>query len=846
MSVRLRHILTISSLALGCALSVPPLLAQSTDSAAQSEEVAEKPAEGQIEVAAASPSDPVPENAEKALAALPAPANEIEEAALAALDKHCSRCHQDGKLENRIKPASGFGNVLNLRQLASDPSLVIPGNPDGSELVKQIASGNMPYDIKDGSNFLAPTPNEEEVAAIRNWIASLKLAGAQACGSRQFVSNETVMSTIADDLEKEPDQRVKGMRYISLTHLYNACSGDDPEAEMEVYRQGVIKLLNSLSTNSDPLTLQTVDAEGTIIKFHLDDLKWTEGDWDKIIKAYPYAVKPDKSKYDFVTSRVGTKVPYVRGDWFAFAASRPPLYHDLLKLPKTYGELQTALGVNVEENISKFLVKRAGFQRSLVSQNNRMIERHTASTGYFWTSYDFAGNKGNQSLFEHPLGPKGDNAFKHDGGETIYSLPNGFQAYYLYTAAGDRLDKGPTEIVRDQDRKDFAVTNGISCFGCHDQGMRLAKDDIRAHVVDNRNFPKETRDAVEALYPTHEEMDLILKQDTERFHSAMRRAGLDPSLKLGGVEPINALSNRYEKDVHLQLAAAEFGLKPEDFEAAASDRGGDPKLLLRRLQQAVVPRDNFEALFASLVQKITDDEVLAIEAPAAAETAEASQAADASQAQASSQEASSSEASSSQAASAEAGQAASSEAAATEAAAATEVAKPNQGDAKVEGAADLTLIADKTEYAVGDKPVFIVQSSADCNLTLINVDDKGVGTVLFPNKFQQDTFIKANQAFEFPAPDAPFQFRMKDPGVESVIALCNAKSRTVDLIAHNFDTKAFTNLGDYEKFATRAIAVEAAEQKVEAAKKDETEAAAESKIASRTGVTRAAIKVAVK
>ena len=44
-----------------------------------------------------------------------------------------------------------------------------------------------------------------------------------------------------------------------------------------------------------------------------------------------------------------------------------------------------------------------------------------------------------QSLFEHPLGPGGTDGFKHDGGEAIFSLPNGFQAYYLNTADGKPL-----------------------------------------------------------------------------------------------------------------------------------------------------------------------------------------------------------------------------------------------------------------------------------------------------------------------------------------------------------------------------------------------------------------------
>jgi hypothetical protein len=76
------------------------------------------------------------------------------------------------------------------------------------------------------------------------------------------------------------------------------------------------------------------------------------------------------------------------------------------------------------------------------------------------TGADAAAELEEQSLFVHSLGPDGDNAFKHDGGETIFSLPNGFEAYYLNTAKGVWLDKGPTETVLDDSQLDRAVTNG--------------------------------------------------------------------------------------------------------------------------------------------------------------------------------------------------------------------------------------------------------------------------------------------------------------------------------------------------------------------------------------------------
>jgi hypothetical protein len=203
----------------------------------------------------------------------------------------------------------------------------------------------------------------------------------------------------------------------------------------------------------------------------------------------------------------------VRADWFAFAASRPPLYNRLLNYPSSFQQLAQAEGVDVDDDIRRSLAKRAGFQKSGVSANNRLIERHMAHNGYFWTSYDFGGNRERQSLYEFPLGPGGPHGFNHDGGETIFSLPNGFQAYFLNNSKGQPLDKGPTNIVRDPSRKDFAVTNGISCMGCHDQGMRKAKDDIRANVLAGRAFSKDVKDAVAALYPPADIMDAVIEED---------------------------------------------------------------------------------------------------------------------------------------------------------------------------------------------------------------------------------------------------------------------------------------------------------------------------------------------
>jgi Domain of unknown function (DUF4384) len=685
------------------------------------------------------------------------PTDPVALAAFNALEKNCSRCHQAGPTLKRAKPAKNFGNILHLSELARDPNFILPGNPDGSHLFIQIAKKEMPYDCYQEFDCKAE-PTEAEVRAVYTWIKSLGEAAIAACTGRKVIDQEAIVTAIAADLDQQQEHRRKGMRYITLSNFYNHCV---EETDMVRYRQGVVKLLNSLSRNSDVLKLHTIDPEKTIIAFNLDDLDWTEADWNRIIGTYPYAMKPDASVYDTVASVTGTPLPWIRGDWFGFTASRPPLYYDLLKLPASFAELEKSADVDIKSDIEKFLVKRAGFQKSGVSKHNRLIERHAIPTGYFWTSYDFKGDRPDQSLFIHPLGPVGlsDDAFKHDGGETIFSLPNGFQAYYLNTAKGERLDKGPTEIVLDDSQLDRAVTDGISCFGCHNQGIRIGTDEIREHVLHDRTFSKEVREQVEALYPTQEVFKAQLDEDATRFRNAMIRAGLDPELdsQKVGVESINYLSKAYEKSIDLKIAAAEYGIAAEAFAQGLADAGGEAGQIKRRLEQGVLPREILEAEFKELIVKVSDNEPIDI-------------------------------------------------------AAAGEVAKVGGKSKEETHDFDLALTSDKNSYKVNDLPVFAIKSKEDCHLTLINVDASGDGTVIFPNKFQQDNLLPAGKEAQFPGSNAPFQFRLKDPGTETVIAICNASGKEADGIKHDFKKRQFTELGNYRDFLTRQIVVEGAEK----------------------------------
>ncbi|HEV3203087.1 MAG TPA: WD40 repeat domain-containing protein, partial [Gemmataceae bacterium] len=237
-----------------------------------------------------------------------------------------------------------------------------------------------------------------------------------------------------------------------------------------------------------------------------------------------------------------------------------------------------------------------------VSRNNRLLERHDASYGAYWRSYDFAENIERQNLFEHPLGPQaGGTSFEHSGGEIIFNLPNGLQAYMLVDAKGRRLDRAPIDIVSDPKRPDKIVETAISCFSCHYQGVIPKADQIRAHVEKNPNvFSKEDTAIVKALYPPEASFKALVEEDAERFRKALAKTGASA----GEPEPVATFTLRYEGEVDMAAAAGEAGLQPEEF---LKRLGATPAmgraLGALKVQGGTVQRQVFQALFGDLVRE---------------------------------------------------------------------------------------------------------------------------------------------------------------------------------------------------------------------------------------------------
>ena len=485
----------------------------------------------------------------------------------AVLQKYCARCHTGAKAEAELS------FVTDTKRLIAE-GLVVPGDASRSLVFRRVEAGEMPPEQVKAR----PTP--AEVAALRIWIDGMTTRPAQG-DSIAFRRDRDVSRLLAADEARVSFEARPFTRWFTITHLANAGL---PEEQLEGYRNALTVLLASLTWSPAPAVPIAVDPERTIFRIDLRELGWTAATWDAIRASYPYGLAR------------GANVPdSIRADWFVATASRPPLYHTILAMPDTEPDLARRLGVDLNYDIANGRVARAGFNRSGISVNNRVIERHTTRHGALWRSYDFASSIGRENVFTQPL------AFVPAGGEIIFNLPDGLQAYMLVDRNGKRIDKAPATIVSDPNRPDRAVETAISCIGCHASGIIPHADQIRETAG---AFDEFDRDRIRQLHPSADALGALFAQDRARFARALGAIGVSPAADSIN-EPVSLLTRRYEADLDLKSAAAELGLRPEELEGRLV-RSTSLRQTFGSLANkgGTVKRDNWATLFPRAVQEL--------------------------------------------------------------------------------------------------------------------------------------------------------------------------------------------------------------------------------------------------
>jgi hypothetical protein len=421
-----------------------------------------------------------------------------------------------------------------------------------------------------------------------------------------FLSIDARLALIKADLDgiDKPSDRAR-IRYLDLSNLSNAGQSG---LQLEPYRRATTLLINSLSRGDAIIQPRSIDEFDRLYAIDLRDYQWSDATWERIIADYPYAVSYDQNSHllpqdeetaSLIRDNTGTSIPYVQADWLLANASRAPLYYDILELPSDLDDLAGDLGIDIARDIDDQQVARAGFNRSDVALNNRVIERHEqpGSAGALWLTYDFVNSVGDRNVFAHPLD------FEPDATEGIFTLPNGLHAFFIANANFELQNKARADVVIDPYSRDRSVAAAASCLGsCHlGKGIALKDDEVRAYVVlaatDGR-----TIDDTLAVYPQVAELRAFAGADNDRYLSALAATGFD--LEDDGV--VNRLVRKHQDALDLTAVAAVLGIDPGVLTAsmAVSPQVFPPEALTLRDEGAVLYRESLEAIMPDLVQAI--------------------------------------------------------------------------------------------------------------------------------------------------------------------------------------------------------------------------------------------------
>ncbi len=510
----------------------------------------------------------------------------------AIFEQSCLICHgPHGSFTEQL--------IIQSSQELINTGKIIPGNPDSSIFYQRLIETAVEKRMPLGQPPLPPAA----IQTIRQWIQ----AGAPDWNTFSrpdihFITTEEILQTIENHVQSLDTFDRAFARYFTSTHLYNA--GETTET-LRAYQRALSKLVNSLSWGREVTKPQPIDSQATIFYIDLRDYEWEIGTnrWTLIETEYPYKVAFDaptqtalREKLTNLRAEMNCETPFVHVDWFLATASLPPLYHDILDLPLTDQELEAELDVNVVENIRNAAGKRvwrAGFNNSGVSNHNRIVERHLSRYGAYWKSYDFAGSVDTQNIFTHPLD------FTHDGGEIIFNLPNGLQAYYLADAGGNRLDEAPISIVSNPAVSDPTVRNGLSCIGCHTEGMKTFEDQVRGVAEQSKN-PSFDKDRALRLYVEKTVMDGFIEEDTDRYRQALEATGD----VFGGIEPVQRFHEAFQAPLDASHAAAAVGLETGGFLGKIRENVSLQNLGLQVLENGTMKRDAWTSNFDDVISAL--------------------------------------------------------------------------------------------------------------------------------------------------------------------------------------------------------------------------------------------------
>jgi hypothetical protein len=421
----------------------------------------------------------------------------------------------------------------------------------------------------------------------------------------QLVTFDDLFQAIEDDLSGQDDDDARRFRYISLTNRFTAGVCADA---LDRDRQGLVKMLNMLSTRASIELPVAINREETLYRIDLRDFNWDrdidvggqnfQDAWEAIAANNPYALRFEGDDADDIIEDTETDFPLMFADHMTDVAMVGNLYYGIIGVDGN-GQLQDfvqeQLGIDTVQNIEDEDAIRAGTTRSRVSRQDRLVERHDIQlrAGAYWQSFDFGEDDNSSDIFADPFG------FEPGGTEAIFTLANGMLAYIIADENDNIVED--SDILLDTNLNNFRAVTAVSCSNCHATGLIPVVDEVGAFALSQARELRLNRDEVEQLeniYVSAEEFAEKVREDSTNFYQfALQQAQLPTT----GGDPVSTVFLRFDADVTLETAAGDLGVTPADLRDNLTLL--DPEFTVLRRGQ--LDRDDFTALYLDAVCELS-------------------------------------------------------------------------------------------------------------------------------------------------------------------------------------------------------------------------------------------------
>lgn len=426
------------------------------------------------------------------------------QAARDVLIKYCVECH------GQRRDSDPHFDVRDWRYLTRNGTdLIIRGKAHESRIIKRIISGEMPAEGR-------PRPTDEELQVVMDWInsgATTWDASDDALGrtvARTRVLPDYVSRAIEHDQRDAGGQEAADHRYLHFLGLHNAGASEE---DLHIASRALEKAINCVSLGPDLVAPQPLDKLRLVYRIRLRDYAWRSSDWDLVRQNYPYG-----------GARGDRRV--MRADWFVVNILQAPLYYQLLGIPQTEQQFERGLMLTGP-------AERAGITDSQTSIHHRILERRDSEHGSYWKSY----NRLSRWNVQRAAGSR-----EYDYAESFFTLPNGLPGWVTFVRGGNRSNLVPTSASIDPDRASgsFTVVPAISCIACHTTFIQPNVRDVVA--------------GLHQAYPGQARIDELLEVDRAEYAKVLR----------DNPEPISKLAERFNRDLTLEVAAAEVAATPDE------------------------------------------------------------------------------------------------------------------------------------------------------------------------------------------------------------------------------------------------------------------------------------------